>query len=445
MPMKAWLSREVSLTLGGVRPKMSVCSSPIGEAFAIRLLLIDADEVEAKALQDELGSLGDVELSWVRTYIDGIEMFGTNSYDLVLLDLDLPDVPGIEGLQGLRDAAGGVPVVVLSGSRDPALETAAVKAGAQDFVVKTPTYAEDVVRAARYALERHKRFELLERLSVMDELTHLRNRRGFELVAEQNFKLASRERRDMGILFIDLDNMKLINDRYGHRQGDQALQDIANILEATFRQSDVVARLSGDEFCVLLTGQPVDEEQSATRLRRNVAKFNELKRRPFQLSLSIGHSRYRAVENRSLQDLLADADANMYADKNNRTRRAKLLIVDDEFDILQLHKFNLEQYYDIRTAETGLAAVDTAIEWAPDLILLDLNLPDITGADVVQRLRQDPVGKNIPIIMVTAVNSQLTEAELLRQGADDYVTKPFDDDVLVARIERVLDRSARVR
>lgn len=382
----------------------------------------------------------------VPTFVRGIELFGRERFDVALFDLDLPDAAGLETLDGLRDAAGGTPIVVLASTRDDRLETAAVQAGAQDCIVKTDIgYAEDVLRAARYAVERNKRLQQLERLSVMDELTGLRNRRGFELVADQYIKLAARERRDMGVLFIDLDNMKLINDRHGHRQGDQALRDAANILEATFRQADLVARLAGDEFCVLLTGQPVDEEQSATRLRRNVDKFNDLKRRPYEISLSIGWTRYRAAERRTLQELLADADAAMYADKSKRTRRAKVLVVDDEFDILQLHKFNLEHHYDVETAETGGAAVAIAIEWLPDLILLDLNLPDITGADVVQRLRQDPMAKSIPIIMVTAVNSQLTEAELLRQGADDYVTKPFDDEVLVARIERLLDRSARVR
>ena len=87
----------------------------------------------------------------------------------------------------------------------------------------------------------------------MDELTGLHNRRGFISLAEQHLKLTSRQGVRSTLIFIDVDNLKYINDNFGHREGDDALQQIAGLLRECFREADIIGRLGGDEFCVLLS------------------------------------------------------------------------------------------------------------------------------------------------------------------------------------------------
>lgn len=156
----------------------------------------------------------------------------------------------------------------------------------------------------------------LARLALVDELTGLRNRRGFLTAAEPLLKIAHRDRRDVILLYIDLDNMKAINDRYGHAVGDDALVATANLLSDTFRESDLIGRLGGDEFCVLLHGTnghvPVTRLNEAVRARLGSDPVIEL---------SIGAAERGANDTSPIEELLARADAAMYEAKIAKGRR----------------------------------------------------------------------------------------------------------------------------
>jgi PAS domain S-box-containing protein len=120
-----------------------------------------------------------------------------------------------------------------------------------------------------------KALSKLETLSLVDDLTGLYNRRGFFTIALEHFKMADRQREKMFLLFMDLDNLKNINDTYGHHKGDQALIGIADILKTTFRSSDVKGRMGGDEFAVFLVGASRDGMEAAeSRLKRNIEMFS---------------------------------------------------------------------------------------------------------------------------------------------------------------------------
>ena len=131
--------------------------------------------------------------------------------------------------------------------------------------------------------------ELLQNLSLIDELTQLKNRRGFFELAEQALKVAHREHYVLGLFFMDLNGLKQINDTLGHLSGDQALRDAADVLRHTFRDSDIVARLGGDEF-VALAHVHATQDMSAlgARLREHLREFNDTHDRPFELDFSIG-------------------------------------------------------------------------------------------------------------------------------------------------------------
>lgn len=162
--------------------------------------------------------------------------------------------------------------------------------------------------------------ESLRSMSTKDELTGLHNRRGFFTLAPPFLKLADRKRRSALLLFADLDGLKTINDDLGHPAGDQAIKDVATILRRTFRASDILARLGGDEFAVLVLETPkASTEAVLARLERSLHTHNANAVRPLSLSLGIARDDWEHPS--SLEDLLAQADAAMYAQKREKHNR----------------------------------------------------------------------------------------------------------------------------
>lgn len=161
--------------------------------------------------------------------------------------------------------------------------------------------------------------EILRSMSFIDDLTELHNRRGFLTLAEQQLKMAHREKSGMILIFADIDNMKWINDELGHPAGDRALRDSADILRMTFRESDIIARIGGDEFVVLAMESPeINVTSISSRLMVHLDEFNVRAERPYQLSLSLGIVRYDPRHPRSLEKLMASADELMYEHKKSK-------------------------------------------------------------------------------------------------------------------------------
>ncbi len=164
--------------------------------------------------------------------------------------------------------------------------------------------------------ERVQMEETLRSLALLDNLTDLFNRRGFFTLAEQQLKAAERARRRMVLLFADFDGLKQINDTFGHSEGDRTLIETADTLRETFRESDIIARIGGDEFVVLAaeTGG-ADADVITTRLQENLAARNARGDRRYKLSLSVGTARYDPEHSCSINELLAQADRAMYERK----------------------------------------------------------------------------------------------------------------------------------
>jgi diguanylate cyclase (GGDEF)-like protein len=170
------------------------------------------------------------------------------------------------------------------------------------------------MREREEALRRNA--ELLASLSLVDELTQLKNRRGFFELAQQALKTARRECYTMGLFFIDLDGLKRINDTLGHLAGDQALRDTAQMLRQTFRESDILGRIGGDEF-VALAHVAHDIRVLTSRLREHLQVFNAARERPYRLDVSIGTTLVTVTSDEDIETLLAKADAAMYAEKRS--------------------------------------------------------------------------------------------------------------------------------
>ena len=167
----------------------------------------------------------------------------------------------------------------------------------------------------------HMRDELMW-MAVRDELTGLSNRRGFLTLAEQQLKSATREKRSMLAVFVDLDGLKAVNDQLGHAEGDQAIKDMAGLMRDTFRDSDVVGRIGGDEFVALVTeGSPFRSDGIIQRLQTALVGFNADSGRSYILSASIGVARYDPDSPTAIDNLVNRADSQMYENKQRRQRR----------------------------------------------------------------------------------------------------------------------------
>ncbi len=157
----------------------------------------------------------------------------------------------------------------------------------------------------------------LRYLALTDDLTCLFNRRGFFAAATQQLKLAQRNGQNLLLLFCDVDNLKKINDSYGHRVGDLALIHTADALEQTFRDSDILARLGGDEFVVLAAEASVNTSEVILRRLEKALKKSNAGESRYQLSLSVGVARFEPKCAVSLGELMSQADEAMYEQKRN--------------------------------------------------------------------------------------------------------------------------------
>lgn len=159
----------------------------------------------------------------------------------------------------------------------------------------------------------------LNELSYSDELTKLKNRRGFFILAEQQLKLSNRNQKGIFMLYTDIDNFKQINDTFGHEEGDKVLKEVAGILQKNYRTSDIISRIGGDEFVVI----PIETSKSGVnvvieRFQNALALHNEKVKRDYDISVSTGLAYYNPISPCSLDELLSRADKIMYKEKERK-------------------------------------------------------------------------------------------------------------------------------
>jgi two-component system, cell cycle response regulator len=300
-------SRELKLVTNN-RPIRTLF---VGEAKEARRLhrLLDPDQTSA------------FEISHVPGLDVAAERISSDPVDILLLDLGTRERQGRALVEAARAAAPDMPMVILAEREDNTLAIDALRHGAQDFLAKPELDHARLVRSLLFSIERHRLQRTLQNLSLVDDLTGLHNRRGFLALAEQHLRMILRKGAAL-LIYLDLDDLKLINDTYGHFEGNRALIVTANVLRACFRQSDILARLGGDEFCVLMTDAAQDSAlQVRKRLQQRVDFINELSSWRFRLSLSVGIADVPVVHQPSIDELLRVADANMYEEKRQKRLR----------------------------------------------------------------------------------------------------------------------------
>ena len=286
----------------------------------MHILLVNDDSAKRCLFQIAQAELGPIrcELTCADRLEEALRSGSEDPYDIILLDFPHSAALMVKTLSRLRAKAPGVPIVLLNDQLPP---TCASVTGEVELrnALKTRGNEQPLARAVRYAIERSRLREQLPRLAFLDDLTGLCNRRGFFLLADHHLRMARRSQRSLLLLYVDLDGLKQINDTLGHREGDRALSRTAEVLCTTFRESDVVGRLGGDEFGVLTwedSGQSA--EAAVARLLRGVEKSNATRSCQHLLSLSVGVARFDPTRMSSLEELMVQADGALYGKKRNR-------------------------------------------------------------------------------------------------------------------------------
>ena len=287
----------------------------------IKVLYVEDEMDHAILIRELIEKIKNVhyELTHVQNLNETLLELNNNNYDIILLDLSLPDEQGVDTVARVCEQAPDIPVVVMSGTDDETMAIKALQKGAQEYLVKGKVQSHALSRILRYAIMRHKGRVELQSLSLVDDLTGLYNKRGFILFAQQQLSLSVRAKRGMILFFIKLNGLKEIKDKSGHQSGDLALIETASILKEVFRDSDIVGRHAEDEFtAIAIESFDANNEIIIKRLQDDLYSSNKQANRLYELSLSIGTAYYDTEELCSIEKLINRAEESMNEQRNNK-------------------------------------------------------------------------------------------------------------------------------
>ena len=283
-----------------------------------KILVVDDDEPMRKLIVSLLSPRGH-QCVTANNGREALDKIMETKFDALITDIAMPEMDGITLTKELSKHYQNLPVMVMTGFTEDYSAETAIASGAREFIKKPFSISEFPIRFD-IMMRDHKVEEALLALSLIDELTGLYNRRRFFVLTEQYLKLSVRTKKKLLLLFIDMDNLKWINDHHGHNEGDQALIELANILKKTFRESDIIARIGGDEFVVLSESADENDEILMTRLYENIKDYNAKRSRRYNLSISVGATQFDPNYPVSIDELLSKADALMYAEKRRKSK-----------------------------------------------------------------------------------------------------------------------------
>jgi len=284
----------------------------------IRVLLVEDNPADARLIIEYFKELRETPflVSEADCFAVALEHIADRHFDVILLDLSLPDSHGLETLHSMHAHAPNMPLIVLTGLDDDELALTAMRYGAQDFLIKGKFDIHLLNRTIRYTIERRRAQAEIKKLAYFDMLTGLPNRVLFADRLKQAIVMAERDNRDVALLFLDLDHFKNVNDSIGHAYGDRLLKISADRIQHCLRSSDTVARIGGDEFVVILPMISGAEYVSkvAGKILDTLKKPVQLEEYELYTSASIGISVY-PNDGASIDDLLKNADIAMYQAK----------------------------------------------------------------------------------------------------------------------------------
>jgi diguanylate cyclase (GGDEF)-like protein len=295
--------------------------------MARKILLIDDDRLQFHLSKAHFGKFqGEhYELEWASTYEDGLAQLMSGAHVACLLDYQLGER---DGLQLIREAVAQgcrTPIVFLTAETAERVDVAAMEAGALDYLVKGEITSRTLERSLRYALKLGDTLEALRRLATRDQLTGLLNRREFDRILNEEEERVRRFKHSLGLVMVDIDHFKAVNDTHGHSAGDVVLREVARRAAAEVRTVDRALRYGGEELALILVQT---DRAGALDLARRVCKAIE--REPvivsdtlaLNITASAGAAAIPEDADTGLK-LLNAADKALYAAKAGGRNRAK--------------------------------------------------------------------------------------------------------------------------
>lgn len=256
-----------------------------------------------------------------------------NDIDLILLDIEMPDINGYDVCKRIKnnETIKNIPIIFITGRTSQEDEEYGLNLGAIDYITKPFNKAIVKLRIKNYLNLKIKN-DMLEKLSMYDGLTNIRNRRFFDETFEKTFNEIKRDKKSLAVLMIDIDFFKPYNDNYGHGQGDETLRKVAKALEKTIkRASDFVARYGGEEFVILLKDINKDGVEAVANNLLNAIRelkiTHEFSKIEKYVTVSIGASFYNSSSDITKLELLLKADETLYNVKNSGRNNFAILEV----------------------------------------------------------------------------------------------------------------------
>jgi diguanylate cyclase (GGDEF)-like protein len=252
---------------------------------------------------------------------DAREILEHESIDVILIEIngELPRYQRI--IEEMAEYIELKPVYFVADEYDEDFALGWLELGVQDYLLRRDINPDILYRTIQFGM---RRFELVKKYreqTIIDDLTGILNRKGFTTLSNQYLKVATRKKKSAHLLYLDIDNLKTINDLFGHREGDSAIIETANIIKNCFRTSDVTGRMGGDEFAsFLFDTKPVDESLILNRLMQSFDDFNQVSTRSYPLSVSIGLTYFTPDHQVPLDALIDEADRAMYQKKMIKKR-----------------------------------------------------------------------------------------------------------------------------
>jgi diguanylate cyclase (GGDEF)-like protein len=344
----------------------------------MKLLLVEDNTTDAEFLAASLRRSGetDVELTHVSTLKEGTRSIRKGGFDVVLLDMGLPDGSGLECVEAVQEADPDIPIVVLSGQDDEDFACSILNKGVQDYLVKWEGKGRLIMRSIRYAIERKRAEKHLNYLAQYDSLTGIPNRQYLTEQLDQAIARAQRNKLRVALFYIDLDKFKAVNDMLGHEAGDGLLKEVAQRLYMHTRGGDVLARLGGDEFALVVEGlkEAIDAEAIARNIVSSLLEPFVMQGREVAVSAAIGITVY-PDDNSDASVLLKNADIAMYQAKEAGRNEFRFFTEHMHVELIERHK--LEQ--DIQSA---LHLKQFALVYQPKV---DMKTHRLTGMEALIR------------------------------------------------------------
>ena len=359
---------------------------PSSARTGLRVLLVEDNPDDVHLITEMLRSdTSSFEVEKAERLSQALKLLDSASFDIVLLDLYLPDVQGMATVTKALDLGLTVPVVVITGNDSEDLALEAVRAGAQDYLVKDDLDGRTLARTLWHAIERQQlvmalkaAHERVSHLATHDSLTGLPNRQLFFDLLDHSVSWAQRYNESLAVLFIDMDNFKVYNDLHGHAAGDQLLGVAGRAIPNAVRRTDTVARLGGDEFTVILphTAQVQDVARVAEHIVRAIKESAEFESKRIEPTVSIGVALY-PIDGEDASTLVRNADMAMYAIKRDGgngyrfytaslgAQAARRLGLERQLSrALEENEFVLHYQPQVDMASKGIVGVEALIRWA---------------------------------------------------------------------------------